>query len=277
MKNIGSKLAAVALVLCTVGPAYAGKGGSAQLIQQAMASGSQDAVIAEVERTEALMCGDCVNLVTALTEDSRYPVREVAAWWFAKRPQLNQVMVAQMKDDLAGGDAIHVRNAADYLGSVRQLDALPSLRAAISRGGLTADAKLAIVRAVGLLAHIKGNDILVTAMHDSDETVRASAINAWRDVLGQLNAQPVEGLLADGSALVRAAAATVLGAYGDVGARPALEQLVVNDADAKVRRNAAWALGKIGSADSRQALLTASQDKSGLVRGVAKAALTYLK
>lgn len=275
MTTIGTKLAAVALVLCTVGPAYAGKGGSAQLIQQAVASGSTDAIIAEVERTESLLCADCVNIVTALTEDSRYPVRQVAAWWFAKRPGSNKIMVAQMKDDMAL-DSIHVRNAADYLGTVKQYDALPLLRSAMTRG-LTTEAKLAVVRAVGLMAHLKGNDILVTAMHDTDVPVRVAAINAWRDVLGQLDAQPVEAMLGDASPVVRAAAATVLGAYGDAAVRPALETLVTSDADADVRSNAAWALGKIGSAESRQALLTASQDKSGLVRGVARAALSTLK
>src|ERR1041385_7564982 len=99
MTNIRTKLAAVVLVLSTI-PAYAGKGGSAAMIQQAIASYSQDAIIAEVERTEGLMCAECVQLVTNLTEDNRFAVREVAAWWFAKRPQMKEVMVGQMKDDL---------------------------------------------------------------------------------------------------------------------------------------------------------------------------------
>src|SRR5215475_5639448 len=108
MMNIRTKLAAVILV-AAVAPAYAGKGGSAGLIQQAVASGSQDAIIAEVERTEGLWCAECVQMVTNLTEDNRFAVREVAAWWFAKRPQMKAMMVAQMKDDLVYGDSTHVR------------------------------------------------------------------------------------------------------------------------------------------------------------------------
>src|SRR5207237_10083890 len=103
--------------------------------------------------------------------------------------------------------------------------------------------------------------------------VRAAAVTAWRDVLGQTSMAPVEPLLGDASPLVRAQAATVVGAYADANAVGALQQLVVSDADPYVRRNAAWALGQIGLASSRDALLTASQDKSGLVRGFARAAL----
>ena len=276
MTTIGTKLAAVALVLGTVGSAHAGKGGSAQLIQQAIASGSQDAIIAEVERTEGLMCAECIDTVTALTEDNRYPVREVAAWWFAKRPQLLELMRQQMNDDLANGDATHVRNAADFIGSARQLKSLPALRKAYARG-LTAEARFAIVRAVGLLAHTSGNSVLQAAMADSDAGVRAEAVVRWRDVLGQTTVTPLEPLLADSDARVRAEAETVIGAYKDANALSALEQMVVSDADPTARRNAAWALGHIGSADARQALATATQDKSVLVRGVAQAALASLK
>jgi HEAT repeat protein len=277
MNTIGHKLAAVAFTLCAfAGSSQAGKGGSAALIEQAVASGSIDAIKAEVERTEMLSCSACIDTMIALTADDRYEVREVAAWWFAKRPVLKNVMVAQMVDDLANGDAIHVRNAADFLGRVREFKALPGLRSAFGRG-LTAEARFAIVRAAGFMAHTSGNPILQAAMSDADAGVRAEAVIGWRDVLQQTSAAPVEPLLADSDARVRAEAATVLGAYRDAAARTQLEQLVVHDADPSVRRNAAWALAKIGSVDSRPALLTASQDASPLVRGVAQAALAQLK
>ena len=86
---------------CSCTPAFAGKGGSAALITQAIHSGSTDAIIAEVERTEALMCEDCVTHGDRLTEDNRYAVREVAAWWFAKRPALlNDDGRSSSSDDL---------------------------------------------------------------------------------------------------------------------------------------------------------------------------------
>lgn len=275
MKTI-SKLAAIALTVFTI-PAFAGKGGSNAKIVAAVQSGSQDAIIAEVERAEGLVCDDCIQTVTNLTEDNRFAVREVAAWWFAKRPGLAKVMGETFKADLIGGDSFHVRNAADFLGSVVDYTALPALRQAITRTGLTTEAKLSIVHAVGYLAHVDGNGILVTAMADSDASVRVAAITAWRDVLGQVSVAPIESKLADGDAKVRAAAATVLGAYGDRNVVSSLEQLVVTDTDPFVRRNAAWALGQIGSKDASSALIQASNDKSGLVRLVAKASLATLK
>jgi HEAT repeat protein len=272
-----NKLAAVAVALLTASTANAGKGGSAQSIRTAVASGSQDSIIAEVERTEGLMCAECIDTVTALTEDNRYPVREVAAWWFAKRPQLAALMAAQMEDDLKL-DSIHVRNAADFLGAIKEYKALPQLRAAMLNGSLDADAKLALVRAAGFMAHVSGNPILEAGMTDTDPGVRMAAIDAWRDVLHQNgNIGVVEARLADSDSQVRAHAATVVGAKHDMNARTTLEQLVVNDADPYVRRNAAYALGKLGSKDSAAALTIASGDASGLVKNVAKAALAALK
>lgn len=277
MKNM-NKLAAVALALCAAGTANAGKGGSAAQIKQAVASGSQDAIIAEVERTEGLMCKECIDTVTALTEDNRYAVREVAAWWFAKRPQLAQLMSEQMIDDLKL-DSLHVRNAADFLGAVKNFKSLPALRETMAHAGnLNADARLALVRAAGFLAHVGGNPILEAGMADADAGVRVAAVDAWRDVIHQTGSiAAVEARLGDGDANVRAHAATVVGAKHDMNARATLEGLVVNDPDAYVRRNAAQALGVLGSADSRAALELASGDKSGLVKNVAKAALASLK
>ena len=276
MKNIGIKLAAVAVLMLAAAPADAGKGGSAGKIRSAVASGSVDAIIAEVERAEGLNCADCVQLVTNLTEDERYRVREVAAWWFAKRPAMAKMLVPGFVDDLASGNSTAVRNAADFLGASVTYTSLPALRAAIKRD-VSAEAKVAIVRAVKVMGHQGGNDVLTTAMADADAGVRAAAANAWRDLRGQQSAAPVIGLLGDADATVRAEAATVVGALKAAASRGALETLVTSDPDAVVRRNAAWALGKLGQSASRGALTLASGDKSGLVRMTAKVALGQLR
>jgi HEAT repeat protein len=272
-----NKLAAVALTLCAATTANAGKGGSAALINDAVRSGSQDAIIAEVERSEGLICAECIQTVTNLTADDRYAVREVAAWWFGKRPGLAHQMALAFEGDLTNADSIHVRNAADFLGTIKEYKALPQLRSAMLRTELTSEAKLALVRAAGVMAHVSGNPILIAGMADADPAVRAAAVTAWRDVINQTSVTPVEALLVDGDSNVRAQAATVVGAYRDANARATLETLVVSDADPFVRRNAAYALGKIGSAASRQALTTASMDKSPIVKNVAKAALVSLQ
>lgn len=271
------KLAAVAFILAATAttPALAGKGGGYGLIRDAIASHSQDAIIAELERSESLMCPDCVPLVTSLLSDDRYAVREAAGWWFSRRPGYMKQLTTQMLSDLQTGDAIHIRNAADFLGATVNHDAIGAMQAAFPRGN--ADAKLAIVRAMKTLTNPAGNAILVSAMSDGDASVRAAAVSAWREMRNQSNAAPVLPLLADPDAKVRAQAATVVGALHEASAHTQLELLVTSDADSVVRRNAAWALGKLGMASSRAALVAASTDSSGLVRGYAKAALASLK
>ncbi len=268
------KFAAVALMALTA-PALAGKGGSAALINQAISSGSTDAIIAEVEKTEGLMCDDCVQMVTNLTQDSRYAVREVAGWWFAKRPALRDMLATGFVEDLAGSDSVRVRNAADFIGATVTLTALPQLRLAITHTGLSTDAKLALVRATKALAHTSGNPVLIAAMSDSDPSVRAAAVSAWRDILNQKGAAPAVALLNDKDANVRAQAASVVGGMTELSGRAQLEALLT-DSDAFVRRNAAWALGRLGQQASRAALTVATTDKSSLVRATAQVSLGLL-
>jgi uncharacterized protein (DUF1800 family) len=276
MKNFTLKLAAIGFLALAPSAAFAGKGGSAAAIQAAVASRSVDAIVAEVERSESLICPECLDAMTALTEDSRFAVREVAAWWFARRPALKDMLAVQFVDDLPRGDTIKVRNAADFLGRSRTLSSLPQLRAAMHRSDIGVEARLALVRAAGFMAHTGGNDVLATGMADGDASVRAASVVAWRDMLGQKNAQPVVPLLGDSDANVRAQAAAVVGAMGEQSGRAALEVLVVGDPDPVVRRNAAWGLGQLGNASSAAVLSRASGDASGLVRGVARAALAQL-
>ena len=191
MKNIAIQLAAVGLLALTSSPALAGRGGSAERIQAAVVSGSTAAIAAELERTESLICEECIPLVTALTEDARYDVREVAAWWFSRRPGLRDMMIDGFVADLPHGDTTKVRNAADFLGRNRTLSAIAPLRAAIHRTDLGVEARLAVVRAIGYMRQLSGNDVLLTAMADPDAGVRAAAVTAWRGMFGQQNAQPV--------------------------------------------------------------------------------------
>ena len=196
MMKLGTKIAAVTFVLLAAGPALAGKGGSAAKIQSAVTSGSVDAIVAEIERAESLMCERCVGIVTNLLEDDRYAVREAAAWWFAKRPAIKDMLATQFVTELASGDTIAVRNAADFLGRTMTYTSLPALRTAIKRTDVGADAKLAMVRAVKYMAHQSGNPVRTVAMTDADATVRAAAVAAWRDIRGQKDATPAVSLLA---------------------------------------------------------------------------------
>jgi hypothetical protein len=267
--------AAVAFVATLATPALAGKGGSAGQLRSAVASGSVDAIIAEIERTESLMCGECLETMTNLVDHDRYEVREAAGWWFAKRPTLKKLMIEQMVADLGAGGGISARNAADFLGAVRAFDQLGALSAAYDRG-VSTDTRFAIIRAAGVMGSRSGSALVAKGMTDADPGVRALAASAWRG-LGQTVATPAVALLSDPDAEVRAQAAATVGGLKDATGRVKLEALVVSDPDANVRRNAAWALGLIGLRASDQALATASNDPSPLVRGVARASRLSLR
>jgi hypothetical protein len=278
MKNFKLKLAAVAFLIGTaVTPAFAGKGGSAAQIRDAIRSTSTDAIIAEVEQAESLICGECSTMIVGLTDHDDYRVRDVAAWWIARRPSLAGQLATTFKQDLVSGTALQVRNAADFLGSSSTFTSLPQLRQAIKRSDLTVDAKLSIIRAVDRLGNLGGNEVLTHAMTDADATVRWSAAKAWRDIRGQKDVAPVATLLRDPDARVRAEAATVVGGFRFQGATSVLENLVTTDPNPMVRKNSAWALGRIGASSSRAALTTASTDASSFVRLSAKAALASIR
>lgn len=278
MKNFKLKLAAVAFLIGTaVTPAFAGKGGSAAQIRDAIRSTSTDAIIAEVEQAESLICGECATMIVGLTDHDDYRVRDVAAWWIARRPSLAGQLATTFTQDLVSGTPLQVRNAADFFGSSSTFTSLPQLRQAIKRSDLTVDAKLSIIRAVDRLGNLGGNEVLTHAMTDADATVRWSAAKAWRDIRGQKDVVPVAALLRDPDARVRAEAATVVGGFRFQGATSVLENLVTTDPNPMVRKNSAWALGRIGASSSRAALTTASTDASSFVRLTAKSALASIR
>lgn len=268
---------ATALLFGTTGVAEAGRGGSSARIQNAIATGSADAIIAELERAERLICGACIEPVMALLKHEDYAVREAAAWWFARRPAQKKELGEMARANLQGSDSVAARNAADILGTFRHPDAIPALAAAAARSDLDATARAHAVRALGTIGHKDANPALAAAMSDPDAAVRLAAVNAWLAVRWQDGAAPVAALVADADVAVRRKAAAVAGNLREASARAALEQQLTSDADPVVRRNAAWALGRIGDPASRDALQAATEDASSLVRRTAKVALHQLR
>src|SRR5262245_51154268 len=112
-------VAVVGLVAARPGPAAAGRGGSASRSQNAVQTGSVDAIVAELERAERLICDACTPVVLELLDSDRYELREAAAWWFARRPVLKGQLTERSLADLAGDDSRLARNAADLLGTFR--------------------------------------------------------------------------------------------------------------------------------------------------------------
>lgn len=276
-KTLLLTITASALVIGSATMAQAGRGGSNARIINAVNTGSADAIKAEIERAERLVCGGCIATVMQLLEDERYEVREVAAWWFAKRPAQKLELTERALADLQGDDSIRARNAADILGAFEHPIAVADLTAAAQRMDLSPEARGHAVRALGNIGHASANAGLAAAMQDSDASVRSEALDAWLKIRGQRDAAPAVALLADSDLVVRRKAAAVVGRLAEASARVALEQQLASDEDPAVRRNAAWALGRIGDAASRTALQAAADDPSSLVRMSARAALRNLR
>jgi len=276
-KTFTQLVATTVAVLAMGSIAQAGRGGSAARIQNAINTNSVDAIIAEIERSEKLICDACIAPVMGLLDDDRYAVREAAAWWFAKRPVMKSALRDQSILDLEGSDSRMARNAADVLGTFRHPEAVDALSAAAVRSDLSSEARAHAVRALGTIGVLAGNDALESAMTDTDSTVRFEALTAWIAIRGQADAgAAVVGLVDDADATVRAKAAAVVGELRDTTGRVALEQQLASDDDPMVRRNAAWALGRIGDRGSLSVLETASDDPSSLVRLTARAAIYQL-
>jgi HEAT repeat protein len=271
-------LVAAAAVSLSLRVAHAGRGSSYGQIMTAIRTGNADVIISELERAERLPCGACIEPVMALLDSDDYRVREVAAWWFARRPAQKTELVDVATARLYADDAVLARNAADILGTFRLKSSIPVLAMAAARTDLAPEARAAAVRAIGTISHPDGLPALATAMHDSDASVRLEAARAYRFMRGTGDGAPLVGLLADASTEVRREAAAVIGHFRTPAARAALEARVAGDVDELTRRNAAWSLGEIGDAASRPVLTqAAANDASALVRGFARASLTKLR
>ena len=264
----------IVLSLLVSSVAFAGRGGSYARIASAIQGNDADTIIAELERAERLVCARCVGPVLELLDHDDYRVREVAAWWFARRPMLKAAITMQSLARLAGSDGEAAAKAADVLGTFRHPAVIPALANMLQRN-LSPDAKVAAVRALGTIAHPAGEAAIGAALGDPDAGTRAAAATAYYDLRGLRDGAPLLSRLADENPRVRREATAVIGNLKTPNSRVVLEGLLANDPDALVRRNAAWALGQLGDPASRPALeRAASSDPVVYVRSVAKSGLT---
>ena len=279
--NKTMKLAVVTFLgisLAAAGTAVAGRGSSPGAIQLAIASGSSDAIKAELERAEHLVCFSCVDMVRPLIDNQDQGIREVAAWWLARRTAAGTVRV-DMLTRLSQPDSVAARNAADVLGEFHYVSSIPALSAALSNPIYSGEARAHMASALGKINRPAVVAPLTTALGDSDIQVKVAAMKALQSIAGLRDGSAVSPLLADGDVSVRAEAATTLGMFHDANATNALVTALQNDASPMVRRNAAWALGEVraNSAVAGPALQNAAaNDASPFVRSLAAAAVTRL-
>src|SRR5450432_2640683 len=280
--NMNAKRLAVVtsfgLILAAGQGAYAGRGGSPQAIQQAISANSVDAIQAELERAEFLVCSACVDLVTPLVDHPDARVRQVAAWWLARRAVSRQVQTA-MITRLSQPDSTAALNAADVLGELHTVSSIPALGAALSNPIFSGAARAEMAKALGTIGRPAGTPFLTAALADSDAQVRASSLVALRTIRGNRDGSVALALVSDGDEKVRAQAVTTLGMFKYAGGATVLAGALANDPSADVRKKAAWALGEFGAsaAVAGGPLQTAaSNDPSPLVRSLSRAALTKL-
>ncbi len=265
-------------VLGAIPEANAGRGGSPGTIRSAIRSNNADAIVAALEQAENIPCNsDCMGMVMDLLDNDDYRVRQVASWWFARRPAQMKEVAELATAWLTTGSSTDARNGADILGTFGYAKHIATLTTASQKSGLDAPARAAIVKALGDIANKSANATVATAMTDSDASVRLSAVTAWKNMLKQNSAEPVVALVSDSDVQVRRAAISTVGKFRSADARVALEAALASDADSAVRRNAAWALGRIGDAASREVLRAAIDDPSSLVRTTAKVAMGKLR
>jgi HEAT repeat protein len=258
--------------------AHAGKGATYLSIRNAIHSGSVDAILAEVERAEKLPCASCIDLVQPLIDHGDARVRDVAAWWLAKR-----AIRTQVRDDmfarLQSGDTVSARNAAEVLGRFMHPDALLPLEGAIHDGSLGAEAREAAATAIGTIGVPEGKVILEGALTSEQPTVRAAAAEALRHIRTNREAVAVVALLSDSHDEVVHQAALTVGHTREAVAVDDLLDVVSDPSGFSVstRKAAAWALGKIGDPSAKEILSeVADTDPDMLVRGAARVALNDL-
>jgi hypothetical protein len=280
-KDKTMKLAVVAFLgisLAAAGTAVAGRGSSPQAVQRAIASGSPDAIKSELERAEHLVCVSCVDMVMPLLDNNDQGIRQVAAWWIARRGVARTVRV-QMLTRLGQPDSVAARNAADVLGEFHYVSSIPALSAALSNPTFSSEARAHVAAALGRISRPEVVAPLTGVLSVNDGVVQVAAMQALQSIAGLRDGAAVSPLLGNGDASVRAEAATTLGMFHDASAANALVTALQNDASPIVRKRAAWALGEIhaNTAVAGPALqAAAANDASPFVRSLAAAALTRL-
>src|SRR5262245_41472480 len=230
--------------LAAAGSAVAGRGSSPIAVQRAIASGSVDAIQSELERAEHLVCVSCVDMVRPLIDNSDQRIRQVAAWWLARRGVARQVRV-EMLTRLSQPDSTAARNAADVLGEFHYSSSIPALAAALSNPVYSSEARAHMAQALGRISRPAVVAPLTSALTTGDAVVKIAAMQALQSIAGLRDGSAVAPLLGDGDLNVRAEAATTLGMFHDASGTAALVTTLQTDSSPIVRKRAAWALGEI--------------------------------
>lgn len=279
--NSFMKLLVVSLIALSSSLAEAGRGSSGAAIRSAIASGSEDAIVAELERAEHLPCVGCIADVIKLVDSDSHKVRDAAGWWLTRRGARVEV-IASMEARFVGSDPTAARNGADVLAAMRDHTAIPAL-ASYLKAPLDEESGRAAARALGAIGHPTAKAHLVSGFASQLPGVRAASVAAVRSLrapIGQsvvMDATAIVPLFADANAEVRREAALTAGYLRDGAAVAGLITQLGSDSDPAARKAAAWALGELKDGSARAALQAAANDAHPFVRSIAAAALKKLR
>lgn len=222
----------------------------------AIRTASPSALSSMLEYGERVECHACVPLLEErLLTDDNAEVRNVAAWWLARRPFGFAAVMHEIRTVLATStDPVRRERAAEAIGNFADPHGVAHLTTAFETDTVTA-VRVAAVRGLAAINAPGGLAVISEALGDDEPTVRAAALASVTRINFFSDYDALLPLLADDDAGIRRRAATVVGSLRVDAAVVVLAALLRNTAeDAGVRREAAWALGRIGGADAEIAL-----------------------
>jgi hypothetical protein len=247
----------------------------------ALTPGAPSRIWQALEHGEKVDCLDCIPAVESLLYDGHAKNREIAAWWLRRRifgvfgpGQVYQRAIQTLQSDASADKRAR---AAEALGEF--LDGAGVAPVARALAGDNKDespvVRSAAARALDRLNTTGAHNELSTAMSDTDESVRLSALTAAMHVHGFTDVASIARLAFDASPLVRRHAASALGAMRAKDAVAALIALTSpeREADATTRAEAVHALGLIGDSSAKSAVFAAKTDPDTFVRDAATFAI----
>src|SRR5262245_19056695 len=126
-------IAGFAVLLLTAPSANAGRDATCESVAQAVNTGDEFVIEQELVEAEFLTCAQAVPLYMQLLDDSRYRVREVAAWKIARMPPIAAAVVMQSIARVSSNNAQDVEYGADALGTFRATKTIGLLGTALAK------------------------------------------------------------------------------------------------------------------------------------------------
>jgi len=224
-------------------------------MENAIRVGSPTLLVSMLEYGERVECHTCVPLLEErLLTSSNGEVREIAAWWLARRPFGFAAVYHDIRTVLASdSDPVRRARAAEALGNFADPHGVEHLSVAFTTDTVSA-VRVAAIHGIAEINAPSGLPFLSMALGDSDPAVQTAALQMITHVNFFSDYDALIPLLAHADGTMRRRAATVVGSLRVSAAVTALAAMLRGDIDQGARREAAWALGRIGGGEARTAL-----------------------